>query len=210
MAALNNLTKNSKTVEKCIDALNNLGTYNKIHIKWVKAHVGTPGNECADYLAKKGSTLGEGHAREMSVPLIKVKRDIEKIYYKRWYQTWHDYQHARQTKIWFQKPDQIKSKKLFELNRENLSLMIQFLTGHNKLKRHRNIQNNINDPNSCRLCLEEEESSHHVIAECPATQYFRWKIFHTTTVLQNHPVWTVRQILEFLKESKVGKMLKEE
>ena len=210
MAALNNLTKNSKTVDKCINALNKLGTYNKIHIKWIKAHVGTPGNECADFLAKKGSTLGEGHSRDMSVPLIKVKRDIEIFYYKRWYQTWHDYQHARQTKIWFQKPDQIKSKKLFGLNRENLSLMIQFLTGHNKLKRHRNIQNNINDPHSCRLCLEEEESSHHVIAECPATQYFRWKIFHTTTVLQNHPVWTVRQILEFLKESKVGKMLKEE
>ena len=104
--ALNNLTKKSRTVEKCINALNKLGKYNMVHIKWVKAHIGIPGNECADYLAKNGSTLGEGHSREMSVPSIKVKRDIEKFYYKRWAQNWHEYQHARQTKIWFQKPDQ--------------------------------------------------------------------------------------------------------
>ena len=208
--ALNNLTKKSRTVDKCINAINKLGKYNKVHIKWVKAHIGIPGNACADYLAKNGSTLGEGHSREMSVPSIKVKRDIEKFYYKRWAQNWHEYQHARQTKIWFQKPDQNKSKTLVGLNRENLSLLIQFLTGHNKLKRHRNIQNNINDPHSCRLCLEEEESSYHVIAECPATQYFRWNIFHTTTVLQKHPVWSVWQILKFLKDSKVGIMLIEE
>jgi hypothetical protein len=48
------------------------------------------------------------------------------------------------------------------------------------------------------------------MAECPATQVFRWNIFQTTTVLQNHPVWSVSQILKFLRDSKVGKMLKEE
>ena len=210
MAAINNLTKKSRTVEKCINALNILGNCNKVHIKWVKAHIGIPGNEVADFLAKKGSTLGEGHLIEMRVPLIKVKRDIEKFYYNKWSQSWQSWEHARQTKRWFKRPDPNKSKKLMGLNRENLSLIIQFLTGHNKLKRHKNLQANIVDPNSCRLCLEEEESSYHVMAECPATQVFRWNIFQTTTVLQNHPVWSVSQILKFLRDSKVGKMLKEE
>jgi len=61
-----------------------------------------------------------------------------------------------------------KSSLLLKLNRNDLSRLVQFLTGHNKLKRHKNIQAGIIDPHSCRLCLEDDESSFHVIAECPA------------------------------------------
>ena len=58
LAALNKLTVNSNTVEKCLDALNALGNDNQIHLRWVKAHVGIHGNQVADSLAKKGTTLG--------------------------------------------------------------------------------------------------------------------------------------------------------
>ena len=60
--------------------------------------------------------------------------------------------------------------------------LVQFLTGHNKLKRHKNIQNGVNDPHSCRLCLEEEKSSYHVIAECPATKSVRTKVFELNSL----------------------------
>ena len=87
--------------------------------------------------------------------------------------------------------------------------LVQFLTGHNKLKRHKNLQNGVNDPHSCRLCLEDEESSFHVIAECPATQSIRTRVFELPipTILPNPPDWTVSQIVRFLKESTVGHML---
>ena len=86
---------------------------------------------------------------------------------------------------------------------------MQFLTGHNKLKRHKNIQNGVNDPHSCRLCFEEEESSFHVIAECPATQSVRTKVFELPIPrpLPDQPDWTVSQVVRFLKESPVGDML---
>ena len=58
LAALNKLTVKSDTVDRCINALNDLGEKNRIHLRWVKAHVGIHGNEVADFLAKKGSTLG--------------------------------------------------------------------------------------------------------------------------------------------------------
>ena len=80
-----------------------------------------------------------------------------------------------------------------------------------KLKRHKNLQDKINDPYSCRLCLEEEEFSFHVIAECPATQFLRTKIFDlpTPSTLLNPPDWRVSQVARFLKESSIGNMLEQ-
>ena len=93
------------------------------------------------------------------------------------------------------------------MKRDNLSRLVQFLTGHNKLKRHKNIQNGVDDPHSCRLCLEDEESSFHVIAECPATYSYRWEIFQCPTILSDPPDWTVDQVERFLKQSPIGNML---
>ena len=94
------------------------------------------------------------------------------------------------------------------MNRENLSRMTQFLTGHNKLERHKNIQKGIINPNSCRLCKEEEESSFHVIGECPALQKTRLEIFQKHQ-LPNPPVWEVRQVFNFIKKTPIGGMLDE-
>ena len=81
-----------------------------------------------------------------------------------------------------------------------LSRIVQFLTGHNKLKRHKNIQDGVTDPHSCRLCLDEEESLFYVIGECPVMQYFRSRAFKLPipTPVPNPPVgtaaWTSRNI----------------
>ena len=109
------------------------------------------------------------------------------------------------------KPNSKKSQQLLNMSRKTLGKLVQFLTGHNKLKRHKNLQDGINDPYSCRLCLEEEESSFHVIAECPATQSLRTKIFDlpTPTILPNPPDWRVSQVARFLKESSIGNMLEQ-
>ena len=68
---------------------------------------------------------------------------------------WHFYSEARQTKIWFPKPNPKKS--LLPLRWIEV-----IISGHSKLKRYKN-----------SLCLEEEESSFHVIAECPSMQIHR-------------------------------------
>ena len=84
---------------------------------------------------------------------------------------------------------------------------MQFFTGHNKLKRHKNIQNAVDDPHSCRLCYEDEESSFHVIAECLAMQTYRQEVFQCLTALPDPPDWTVDQVEKFLKISPVWNML---
>ena len=161
----------------------------------------------ADFLAKRGTTLGEGPSNDMWPAVAKQKAEIKSYFHKKWTKAWNAYKEARQTKIWFPIPDIKKSVQLLNMKRCNLSRIVQFITGHNNLKRHRNIQNGVNDPESCRLCQEDEESSYHVIAECPAMQYFRGKIFQTPTLLPDPPVWTVMQIDRFLRESPIGDML---
>ena len=65
------------TVDRCINALNDLGKKNRINLRWVKAHVGIHGNEVADFLSKKGSSLGDGPADELLTPHIKQKCGIK-------------------------------------------------------------------------------------------------------------------------------------
>ena len=105
LAALNKLTVKSDTVEKCLNALNALGKNNAVHLRWVKAHVGIHGNEVADFLAKKGSSLGEGPTNELLTPQIKQKSGINDYFHRKWSKVWNSYKEARQTKIWFPKPD---------------------------------------------------------------------------------------------------------
>ena len=171
--------------------------------------MGIHGNEVADFLAKKGSTLGQGSTNELLTPQVKQKYNINDYFMKKWSKAWQSYSEARQTKIWFPRPNPKKSLLLLKMDRNNLSRMVQFITGHNKLKRHKNIQDGILDPHSCRLCLEEEESSFHVIAECPAMQIHRTEVFKQPIPknLPNPPDWTLSQVEKFLKVSPVGRML---
>ena len=71
----------------------------------MKAHVGIHGNETADSLAKRGSSLGEGPTNELLLPRVKQRNEIDNYFNKKWSKAWKSYDQARQTKIWFPKPD---------------------------------------------------------------------------------------------------------
>ena len=148
---------------------------------------------------------------QLLIPRANQKTEISNYSQTKWCKAWKSHEQARQIKIWFPKPNSKKSQQLLNMSRKTLGKLVQFLTGHNKLKRHKNLQDGINDPYSCRLCLEEEESSFHVIAECPATQSLRTKIFDlpTHSTLPNPPDWRVSQVARFLKESSIGNMLEQ-
>ena len=205
LAALDKVTINSETVQRCAVALNQLGSQNKLHLRWVKAHIGTQGNETADSLAKKGSTLGVGPVNDIPVPLVNLKNNIKDHFKKKWTKAWKEYKHGRQTKQWFPQPNMQLSKSMLLLDKKQLSRMVQFFTGHNNLMKHRHNRNDELDP-TCRLCLEDDESSFHLIAECPALIDLRWNIFHQPTLF-NTPNWSLQQVIRFLRESSIDELL---
>ena len=143
---------------------------------------------------------------QLLIPRANQKTEISNYSQTKWCKAWKSHEQARQIKIWFPKPNSKKSQQLFNMSRKTLGKLVQFLTGHYKLKRHKNLQDGIHDPYSCRLCLEEEESSFHVIAECQATQSLRTKIFDLPT---HPPDRRVSQVARFLKESSIGNMLEQ-
>ena len=89
------------------------------------------------------------------------------------------------------------SFELLQKGRKEFSEAVQLITGHNFLQRHKVIVQKDIDP-LCRSCGEDEETSHHVVAECPAFAAIRLRVLGTP-VLQGTLHWST-QIAEFLRE----------
>ena len=100
MALESRITK-SKTVLATLDLLNELGRRGtRVKLCWVKAHVGTRGNERADALARLGSEQ-DAPAHEIPLPLVVIKNLIAERVCSEWEREWNTYQAARQTRQFF-------------------------------------------------------------------------------------------------------------
>ena len=205
LASLSKYAVSSGSVAKCITALNALGKQNRVHLRWVKAHVGTPGNERADLLAKRGANSNSGTSQDVPTAHANLSRAVKDYFYKKWQVLWDEHKECRQTKIWFPTIDTGKSNKLLKLSRADLGLHIQFLSGHNRLKRHMSLQDKSISP-LCRLCKEGEETSFHIYAECPVLQQQRWR----SLCLTIPPDWSPDQVGMFLREPSVASLFNRE
>ena len=83
---------------------------------------------------------------------------------------------------------------------------MQIITGHNFLKRHDSLVNK-DDDNECRLCLEDTETSFHIVAECPALAEPRLRTFGTLFLKQNALQWSSKEIASFIREASIGPLL---
>ena len=70
----------------------------------------------------------------------------------------------------------ILTKFLFTESRLNTSLLVQFITGHNYLKYHRNLMGRAGD-NSCRLCNDGVEDAWHLLTRCEPLTWARLETF---------------------------------
>jgi hypothetical protein len=107
-----------------------------LHLRWVKAHVGIHGNEMADLLAKRGTTLGTGPIEDLPIPAVNLKNTIKTHLYQKWKTMWKNHTKFRQTKLWFAEPDRNMSRDNLQRSKANLGQLVQFFTGHNNLIKH--------------------------------------------------------------------------
>ena len=99
------------------------------------------------------------------------------------------------TKVFYDGPDRRVGKVVYRLSREDITLFIYAITGHNNL----NYMNSIIIPDYtplCRFCEEEDESFQHLYKEYPVFWKQRMEIQGDRTGAEN---WTVQSVLRMVK-----------
>ncbi len=82
MLAIKNPKSVSKTINVCKQALCSISCVNQVAIHWIKGHSGHPGNEAADWLAKKASMqVLTGPEPTIPIPYCILKEEL-KLYIK--------------------------------------------------------------------------------------------------------------------------------
>ena len=97
-------------------------------------------------------------------------------------------------------PDKSKAKDILKLNRQEIRLVTGFLTGHYPVK-SRLVKMTTNVDIDCRFCLEENETTDHILCECVALERTRLKFFgyikmHPSTINE----FKINSIAKFLKK----------
>ena len=207
--ALSNPIVKTDQVMRCIGALQKLGNHNKVTITWIKAHVGHYGNELADEAAKAGAMLklqGPGPFIELTeaTPKTIIKDYANRLWSKQWSKS-VEYLH---TKKFYPAPSNKMSKLLGKLSRENVSLLVQVITGHCSLLYHsRHYSATPEEEDTlCRLCLEEDEKPWHLLTDCPALNGRREAHFGWILVLTNTVPWSPTRLLTFFREHSIQQL----
>ena len=192
-----------KTTLECKKVLNTLSKGNNdITLNWVPGHEGHMGNEVADRLAKRGvflQTQGPG-------PFVPDAKCHIKTFLNNWCdvrceETWRAREDCRQSKIFMPNARHRWSKQILKKSKTQIRILTQIVTGHANLKRHKFLMKLEESP-MCD-CQEGEETTIHVLAECPLHARNRWHYLGRATLkeedLKNK---SLTQILKFARASK--------
>ena len=169
----------SKLVLECWHTLQKAAVHNSIMVCWIPSHTGDPGNDEADRLARLGSAAGYIGPE----PSLDLSWAVAKGFIK----AWIDRKSAR---LWLDRRGLRQSKKLItncnwkqitNLSKPLIRLLTGFLSGHHTVKWHLH-KMGLSSDNECRLCLEDEETTEHLLCECPALCSLRMEHLQERTI----------------------------
>ena len=114
LKALDSIDFKSTLALKTAEALENLKWRTKgCTIAWVKAHIGTEGNEAADNAARQGAENKNNTIQQIYTPLPgqSTKTEIDQAIRKEWKRKWQNAPHYKHTKHFYSGPDKIGLRK---------------------------------------------------------------------------------------------------
>ena len=222
--ALNSISIQSELVSQTVDLLNQAAqNVISLTIRWVRGHQGAVGNVRADSMARRGRD--DPVQTEPDAPKIAratMKSEIDKAANSLWKVMWEISPTCRQSKLWF--PDGPRPGFAFEvlhLPRPVCSQVIHFVTGHNFLRRHQAIIESAElsqlerheslgqdedfheamEPIAiCSLCGKGEESSFHIMTECPILTNARIGVFGKEEILPPYTYIPVYKLVSYLRD----------
>lgn len=130
---------------------------------WIRAHIGTPGNERADELAKVAAYGTEEVIDYNKIPLSYVKRRIREESVKKWQARYSTSQTGKTTKTFF--PD-VKNAYSILRKIEVTPTLCQAFTGHGGISEYL-FRFKLKDSPACECDPEISETVEHIIVECP-------------------------------------------
>ncbi|KAJ2939997.1 hypothetical protein O0L34_g14028 [Tuta absoluta] len=134
-----------------------------LRLFWIRAHVGTSGNERADELAKEAALKLKTSAHYGECPVSFVKRSLRQETVREWNERYTKSETAETTKLYF--PDAIAAYKL--VHKIKLSpKLVQVLTGHGGFADYLH-RFKCKDNPACICDPNVPETATHVITECP-------------------------------------------
>ena len=204
LKALSSRWIRSKVVFATAQALNDLGRTTAIQLCWVRGHSGKEGNELADTIAGEAAE-GDMENLQDSIPRSSAyyRQAFKHFLYEKWIRRWEgtDILFARQTKIWFPTPSFRKTRRILSLERDQLSRVVRWLTGHAFLGLQ-NFRCGTVALSFCRLCGEVPERADHLLLRCPRLALLRADCFKSWQLgAQIH--WEVDWILKFINDPRV-------
>jgi ribonuclease HI len=198
LRAVNSKFVRSKTVLRCVRALNALGADSLVSLRWIRAHDGTPGNELADRLARRGAALG-GVAQVVPYPHSYIRRHIDAYITDMWNQRWMSLRSCRQSHIWYPHPDFSLSRKILSYKRKQFSQIVRWTTGHAFLKRQNMlVRRDLYTDSTCRICLQHPEQADHLLLDCEPLAFARAECFLSHFLPRQCPLWKPEQLLQFI------------
>jgi hypothetical protein len=112
---------------------------------------------------------------------------------------WEALTRLKQAKGFLQGPSVKRTKELLRLNRNQLRWMTGLLTGHCHLRGHL-FKMGLTDSPICERCLEKEESATHILCDCEAIAYLRFRpLGHYFMGPGDYQDAPISQILHFIR-----------
>jgi hypothetical protein len=204
-AALELLTKHtfdSKMMLECRDQLRRLTRHNHVTLTLIPELKVTRDASRAEVLAKQARNVcPEGPGPFIPTQYNSMRDRINNWSLKEHVFLWTNIKTCRESKRFMEGPLIDQGDFLLSLSKVNLQKLCGVLTGHCRLNKHLTLIKIKNDA-TCEACMEDDESSFHVLAECPAYSWLRAKVFNKTILNETDmKSLSPKDLLRFIIES---------